>query len=81
MESIYNIKGNHPVLKRVDLIVNDKDNLHQKIDELLLAGYEVTIEQQPTEQIDTFLLSSRNQQNKVKSMGDILRSALKALKE
>ena len=40
---IYIIKGNHPIFKYVNLITNGKENLHNKMHELLANGYEVTI--------------------------------------
>ena len=66
-ERKYIVKGNHPIFKYVDLIVNGESNLHNKMHELLANGYEVVIKAELTKQI-----------NKPESLGDILRSAINA---
>lgn len=62
---IYIIKGDHPTFRYVNLIANGEKDLHDKMHELLTNGYKITIELQTTKQART-----------VKSMGDILRSAI-----
>ena len=40
----YLIKGDHPILKRIDWIAVGLDDMNKKIHELIAAGYEVKIE-------------------------------------
>lgn len=49
----YIIKGNHPIFKRIDLIITGKNHLHQKMDELWSAGYELIITPQLSNQTET----------------------------
>lgn len=43
----YTIKGNHPIFKRIDQIAIGRNAMLLQMDELLEAGYEVTIEKRP----------------------------------
>lgn len=40
----YKLKGDHPVLKRIDWKAGNKEDMHQKLTILLEAGYQITVE-------------------------------------